>query len=171
MVCGLQAADRVEITFADARIFPESLTSTKDGDIYFGSLGHDSVYRATSKSSNAEVWIEPKSNGLSTVLGVFADEKAGTLWVCSSATGGRNGQPYVGETALKAYVLNRRGLRIGIGSSGPTAGRIRSGGMCPALTTTLAAFLRRLPPSSAERLRAVTFTWASNPARCKSFPR
>jgi len=126
-VCGLQAADRAEITFADGRIFPESLTSTKDGDIYFGSLGHDSVYRATSKSSNAEVWIEPKSNGLSTVLGVFADEKAGTLWVCSSATGGRNGQPYVGETALKAFVLNRRGLRIGIGSSGPTAGRIRSG--------------------------------------------
>jgi len=34
----------------------------------------------------------------------------------------------------------------------------RCGGMCPALTTTLAAFLRRLPPSSAERLRAVTFT-------------
>jgi len=107
MVCGLQAADRAEITFADGRIFPESLTSTKDGDIYFGSLGHDSVYRATSKSSKAEVWIEPKSNGLSTVLGVFADEKAGTLWVCSSATGGRNGQPYVGETALKAFVLNR----------------------------------------------------------------
>jgi protein SCO1/2 len=34
----------------------------------------------------------------------------------------------------------------------------RCGGMCPALTTTLAALLRRLPPSSAERLRAVTFT-------------
>ena len=31
MVCGLQAADRAEITFADARIFPESLSSTKDG--------------------------------------------------------------------------------------------------------------------------------------------
>jgi sugar lactone lactonase YvrE len=105
MVCGLQAADRAEITFADGRIFPESLTSTKNGDLYFGSLGLDSVYRATSKSSQATTWIKPKSNGLMTVLGVLADEKAGVLWVCASATGGRGGAPYVGETALKAFNL------------------------------------------------------------------
>ena len=70
----MQAADRTEITFADARIFPESLTSTKDGTLFFGSLGQDSVYRATPSSSKAEVWIQPKANGLSTVLGVLADE-------------------------------------------------------------------------------------------------
>jgi len=103
--CSLQAADRTEITFADARIFPESLTSTKDGTLFFGSLGQDSVYRATSRSSKAEVWIQPKSNGLSTVLGVLADEDSSTLWVCASATGGRNGAPVVGETALKAFNL------------------------------------------------------------------
>jgi streptogramin lyase len=40
-----------------------------------------------------------------TVLGVFADEPAGTLWVCASATGGRGGAPVVGETALKAFSL------------------------------------------------------------------
>src|ERR1051325_4260523 len=105
MVCGLQAADRAEITFADARIFPESLTSTKNGDLYIGSLGQDAVYRATSKQTQATVWIKPKSNGLKTVLGVLADEKAGVLWVCASATGGRGGAPYVGETALKAFNL------------------------------------------------------------------
>jgi sugar lactone lactonase YvrE len=105
MVCGLQAADRAEITFADGRIFPESLTSTRNGDIYFGSLGQDSVYRATSSLSQATTWIKPKSNGLMTVLGVLADEKAGVLWVCASAAGGRNGAPYVGETALKAFSL------------------------------------------------------------------
>jgi hypothetical protein len=33
--CLAQAADRTTITFADGRIFPESLTSTKNGDIYF----------------------------------------------------------------------------------------------------------------------------------------
>ena len=92
-VCGLHAADRAEITFADARIFPESLTSTKNGDLYFGSLGQDAVYRAASKDSQATAWIKPKSNGLTTVLGVFADEKAGVLWVCASASGGRNGAP------------------------------------------------------------------------------
>jgi len=105
LVCTLAAADRQEITFADPRIFPESLTSTKDGTLFFGSLGQDSVYRATSSSTKAEVWIKPKANGLSTVLGVFADEKSGTLWVCASATGGRNGAPVVGETALKAFNL------------------------------------------------------------------
>jgi sugar lactone lactonase YvrE len=105
LVCGLQAADRAEITFADGRIFPESVTSTKNGDLYFGSLGQDSVYRAPSSASQATTWIKPKSNGLSTVLGVLADEKAGVLWVCASASGGRNGAPYVGETALKAFNL------------------------------------------------------------------
>jgi len=102
---GLQAADRTEITFTDGKIFPESLTSTKNGTIYFGSLGQDSVYRATGKEEKASVWIQPKSNGLMTVLGVFADEPAGTLWVCASATGGRGGTPVVGETALKAFTL------------------------------------------------------------------
>ena len=104
VVVGLHAADRREITFADARIFPESLTSTKDGTLYFGSLGQDAVYRATPNESKAVVFIPPKSNGLQSVLGVFADEKAGTLWVCASTTGGR-GAPVVGETALKAFNL------------------------------------------------------------------
>ena len=111
LACAAQAADRTEITFADGRIFPESLTSTKDGAVYFGSLGLDSVYRAAPESSKAETWIQPKTNGLQTVLGVFADEPAGTLWVCTSATGGRGGAPVVGETALKAFGLSNAALK------------------------------------------------------------
>jgi sugar lactone lactonase YvrE len=105
LACVAQAADRTEITFTDGRIFPESLTSTKNGAIYVGSLGQDSVFRAAPKESKADTWIRPKTNGLQTVLGVFADEPAGTLWVCASAGGGRNGAPVVGETALKAFSL------------------------------------------------------------------
>lgn len=105
LACVAQAADRTEITFSDGRIFPESLTSTKNGALYFGSLGQDSVYRAAPDASKAETWIKAKSNGLLTVLGVFADESAGTLWVCASAGGGRGGAPVVGETALKAFSL------------------------------------------------------------------
>ena len=104
LACAIYAAERTEITFADGRIFPESLTSTRNGAVYFGSLGQDSVYRAAPTSSKAVAWIKPKANGLQTVLGVFADEPAGTLWVCTSATGGR-GAPVVGETALKAFNL------------------------------------------------------------------
>src|SRR5215475_15566018 len=91
-VCAIvHAADRAEVGFADGRIFPESITSTRNGAIYIGSLGLDSVYRAGPDSVRAEVWIAPKSHGLQSVLGVFADEPAGTLWVCTSATGGRGG--------------------------------------------------------------------------------
>jgi sugar lactone lactonase YvrE len=103
--CLVQAADRTTITFADGRIFPESLTSTKNGDLYFGSVGQSAVYRAAKDASVATAWIKPKTAELQQVLGVFADEKAGVLWVCSSATGGRNGAPVVGETALKAFSL------------------------------------------------------------------
>jgi sugar lactone lactonase YvrE len=111
VACALQAADRAEITFADGRIFPESLTSTKNGTLYFGSLGLDSVYRAAPNASKAETWIAPKTAGLQTVLGVFADESAGTLWVCASASGGRGGTPVVGETAMKAFNLKDASLK------------------------------------------------------------
>src|SRR5689334_13073667 len=94
LACVVQAADRTTITFSDGRIFPESLTSTKNGDLYFGALGQDAVYKAAKNSSVATVWIKPKTAGLQQVLGVLADEKAGVLWVCTSATGGR-GQPVV----------------------------------------------------------------------------
>jgi sugar lactone lactonase YvrE len=110
VIAVLQAADRPEITFADGRIFPESLTSTRDGAIYFGSVGLDSVYRATPDSSVARTWIQPKTNGLQQVLGVLADEPAGTLWVCASATGGR-GAPVVGETSLKAFALKNASFK------------------------------------------------------------
>jgi sugar lactone lactonase YvrE len=102
--CSLLSNDR-ETTFADGRVFPESVTSTANGDLYFGSLGRDSVYKAAANTAQATTWIQPKANGLSTVLGVLADEPAGVLWVCASASGGQNGAPYVGETALKAFDL------------------------------------------------------------------
>ena len=111
LACVVQAADRSTITFSDGRIFPESLTSTGNGDLYFGALGQDAVYKAAKESSVATVWIKPKTAGLQQVLGVLADEKAGVLWVCTSATGGRGGQPVVGETALKSFALKDASLK------------------------------------------------------------
>jgi sugar lactone lactonase YvrE len=100
-----QAAGRMEIGFTDGRVFPESLTSTRDGTVYIGSLGLDSVYRVRPESAMGETWLAPKAHGLRSVLGVLADEPAGILWVCTSASGGRGGAPFVGETALKAFRL------------------------------------------------------------------
>lgn len=108
-ICGLTAADRREITFSDARIFPESLTSTSNGDIYIGSLGRDAVYRATSASARAMPWIRPKTNGLITVLGVLADESSGVLLVCTSTPGPHNS--YIGGTAVKVFRLKDASLQ------------------------------------------------------------
>jgi sugar lactone lactonase YvrE len=76
------------------------------------------VYRAAPQSAKAVTWIQPKTSGLQTVLGVFADEPAGTLWVCASATGGRDGAPVVGETALKAFSLKDASFRASYGFPG-----------------------------------------------------
>jgi sugar lactone lactonase YvrE len=111
LAAGVHAADRTEIKLPDGPSFPESLTSTSDGTVYFGSLGLDSVFRAGPHSPTAQPWIQPKANGLQMVLGVLADEAAGTLWVCSSASGGGNGAPTVGETALKAFNLKDAALK------------------------------------------------------------
>jgi sugar lactone lactonase YvrE len=78
------ASTITEITLPGTRVFPESITSTSDGTLIVGSLGHGNVSRIAPGSSNAEEWIKPGTGGLNQVLGVFADEKGKTLWVCSN---------------------------------------------------------------------------------------
>lgn len=73
-----------EVTIHDDRPFPESLTSTSDGTLIIGSLGKGEIFKAAKGASTAELWIKPGTNGLQRVLGVLADQKSGTLWVCSS---------------------------------------------------------------------------------------
>lgn len=78
------AAPITEITLPGTRVFPESITSLADGTLIVGSLGHANVMRIAPGSTMAEEWIKPGSGGLNQVLGVFADEKGKTLWVCSN---------------------------------------------------------------------------------------
>lgn len=73
-----------EITLPGTRIFPESITSTADGTLYAGSLGHGDVLRIAPGRSTAEEWIKPGAAGLNDVLGVFADEKNKLFWACSN---------------------------------------------------------------------------------------
>ena len=46
-----------------------------------------------------------RPTGLTNVLGVLADDKTNTLWVCQNNTGGRGGAPVVGQTALRSFDL------------------------------------------------------------------
>ncbi|MBZ5632869.1 MAG: hypothetical protein LAO55_07040 [Acidobacteriia bacterium] len=73
-----------EITLPATRIFPESITSTADGTLIVGSLGHGNVLRIAPGKTTAEEWIKPGTGGLNGVLGVYADEKNKLLWVCSN---------------------------------------------------------------------------------------
>jgi sugar lactone lactonase YvrE len=103
----VRAADRSEITFPGSHAYPESLTATSDGTIYAGSLYEGGIFRVAPGAKTAEQWIKPGANDSMITLGVFADEKSGTLWVCSSNLTGFGVKPPTGvkPVALKAFDL------------------------------------------------------------------
>ena len=67
-------------------LFPESITSLKDGTIILGSVP-GGVYKIKPGQTEAKPFIAREGNGFTTVLGVFADEKANTLWLCNTGPG------------------------------------------------------------------------------------
>ncbi len=73
--------------------------------MYFGSTAKGTIYRAAPGAAQAEPWILASTAGLTNVLGVLADDKSNTLWVCQNTTGGRGGAPVVGQTALRSFDL------------------------------------------------------------------
>jgi sugar lactone lactonase YvrE len=89
------------VTVNDTGIQAENLTSSRDGTVYIGSMAKGKVYRAASGAAQAESWIE----GLTSVTGLLADDKTGTLWVCQNSSGGRGGAPVEGQTALRSFDL------------------------------------------------------------------
>src|SRR5256714_7032816 len=109
----VRAPNRTELTINDTAVSPENLTSSNDGTVYFGSTATGTIYRAGPGSARAEPWILASATGLTNVLGVLADDKANTLWVCQNQTGGRNGVPVAGQTALRSFDL-RRGTAKGM---------------------------------------------------------
>jgi sugar lactone lactonase YvrE len=78
-----------EITLPGSLVFPESITSTPDGTLIVGSLGHGDVLRIAPGKAEAEEWIKPGTGGMNGVLGVYADEKNKSLWVCSNNLDGK----------------------------------------------------------------------------------
>jgi sugar lactone lactonase YvrE len=101
----VRAQTRTEITINDTGVQAENLTSSQDGSVYFGSTAKGTIYRAVPGASQAEPWIQASTAGLTNVLGVLADDKTNTLWICQNNTGGRGGAPVVGQTALRSFDL------------------------------------------------------------------
>jgi hypothetical protein len=87
--------------------FPESITSTADGTLFMSSMAGGRVFRATPGATQAEEWIKPGSGGLQSVLGVLADEKTNTLYVCSPdlSSAGVKVVPSRSPGALKTFDL------------------------------------------------------------------
>lgn len=99
-------AAQAPIALPGDRVFPENLTSDQAGNIYVGNLGMGGVYRVKAGTAVAEGWIAPGAYGSSGVLGVLADDRSNTLWVCSNnLTGWGLTIPGDTVTVLKGFDL------------------------------------------------------------------
>src|SRR5882757_2442556 len=67
--------------------FPESVTSTSDGALYVGSFNLGGVTKIAS-GGKPEQLVKPGAGDSRSTLGVLADEKSGTLYVCSNDISG-----------------------------------------------------------------------------------
>jgi sugar lactone lactonase YvrE len=105
-VAPLAFAQPTQITIDDQRAFPESLTSTANGTIYFGSFVHGTIYRAMPGATKATPWIQAGPNDLKRGVGVFAHEPSDTLWVCSA-----DPDPNKNTTILRAFDLKTAALK------------------------------------------------------------
>jgi sugar lactone lactonase YvrE len=77
----VRAAD---VTVPGTTDFPESLTASADGTLYFSSLAGGRVFRAAPGAAEASAFVKQGADGQSSTLGVLADDKSGTLFVCSN---------------------------------------------------------------------------------------
>jgi sugar lactone lactonase YvrE len=87
--------------------FPESMHASADGTLYFSSFGGGRIWRAKPGETQASEWIKQGSNGLDSALGVLADDKSNTLFVCSDDFSGAGVVIPTGATptALKLFDL------------------------------------------------------------------
>jgi streptogramin lyase len=99
-------AQRTQLVIDDPHAHPESLTSTSDGAIYFGSFIHGTIYRALPGAAKATPWILPGPTNLTRGLGVYAHEPSNTLWVCAV-----DPDPQHNATILRAFDLKTAALK------------------------------------------------------------
>ncbi len=77
-------AARGDILISGTGVHPESVTSSKDGALFTGSIP-GIIYRAGPKDTTAVPFITPDAeNGLQSIFGVYADDAGGRLLACSA---------------------------------------------------------------------------------------
>ena len=93
--------------------FPESITSTSNGALFIGRVGDGGIVRIKPRTAERTVFVEPGALGSRSIMGVFADEAANTLWACSNNMSVLGG-PATGHdtsSALKGFDLKGVGKR------------------------------------------------------------
>jgi streptogramin lyase len=96
-----------ELLIPGEKIYPESITTTADGRIIIGSISARTIYVVKPGVATAEPWIQPDDEPALGILGVFADEKAKTLWACFSSIHDVKQPP----STLKAFDLQTGALK------------------------------------------------------------
>lgn len=96
------AQDKIAIGSAQQE-YPESLTATSDGTLYTGSITQGVVFKVAPGGAS-EVFIPAPADGPKNSLGVYADEKNGTLWVCYADLGAFSGNGTM-ASVLRSYNL------------------------------------------------------------------
>jgi len=81
---GAAAAPPATVTVPGTTDFPESMTASADGTLYFSSMAGGRIFRAEPGAAEASDWIRQGSDGLSSALGVLADDRSNSLFVCSN---------------------------------------------------------------------------------------
>lgn len=150
------------VALPGAAAYPENITAAADGTLYVSSFVSGGVMRVRPGALEAEPFIKPGALRTRSTLGVLADERSGTLWVCSMDLSAL-GIPSPGEgtgSALAAFDLATGESKFSVALPSP--------GMCNDIalgsdgsayvTNTLAPQILRLPPGS--RMLEV---WATDP--------
>ena len=121
---GAQAATLpAEVVINGEKIFPESMTSAPDGSLIFGSIGQHAIYRSKPGAATADVWVQPNTDGIGSIFGVFSDPKSNTLWACSGTPA--FGPPAAGAPPPPPSALHAFDLKTGAPKGNypfPTAG-------------------------------------------------
>ena len=116
-------AEAQSMALPGLRAFPESLTSTADGTLFIGRLGDGGIVRANSRRGDVAVFVPPGASETRSILGVFADERANTLWACSNDLIALGGPSSSGDSrsALKGFDLRTGAAKRSVPLPGPHA--------------------------------------------------
>lgn len=77
------APPRDRIVIQDTSVYPESITSARDGRVWIAGYGSGVIYLAKPGAATAEPWIAAEAGVVDHALGLVADERRGLLWACT----------------------------------------------------------------------------------------